>query len=98
MSRFSGPDQTPDFIVPDEFAPKVVIEAKVAQDDGTARDKVTRVRHLGELSQRGQRPGSFKYEVVACIDGRGCEDLKKLLWRPGAGVHAEKSRPAGGMH
>ena len=32
-------DQTPDFNVPDEFAPKVVIEPKVAQDDGTARDK-----------------------------------------------------------
>ena len=65
-----GFDQTADFIVPDEFAPKVVIEAKIAEDDGTARDKVARVQHLGELSRQGQRPGTFKYEVVACIGGR----------------------------
>jgi hypothetical protein len=40
--RVSGFDQAPDFIVP-EFNPVVVIEAKVTEDDGTARDKVTRV-------------------------------------------------------
>jgi hypothetical protein len=76
-------DQAPDFIIPDEFAPKVVIEAKVAEDDGTARDKVTRVQHLGELSQQGTPPGTYKYEVIACIGGRGFgirrEDMKKLL-------------------
>ena len=61
----------------------MVIEAKIAEDDGTARDKVTRVQHLGELSRQGQRPGTFKYEVVACIGGRAFgirrEDMKKLL-------------------
>jgi hypothetical protein len=43
--RITGFDQTPDFIVPDEFNPQVVIEAKITEDDGTARDKVTRVQH-----------------------------------------------------
>jgi hypothetical protein len=76
-------DQAPDFIVPDEFNPQVVIEAKIAEDDGTARDKVTRVQHLGHLSEQGQPAGKRKYEVVACISGRGFgirrEDMKKLL-------------------
>ena len=43
--RITGFDHTPDFIVPDEFSPQVVIEAKITEDDVTARDKVTRVQH-----------------------------------------------------
>lgn len=81
--RIPGFDQAPDFVIPDEFAPRVVIEAKIAEDDGTARDKVTRVQHLGHLSAAGQPAGSRSYEVVACIGGRGFgirrEDMKKLL-------------------
>ena len=81
--RLVGFDQAPDFIIPDEFNPQVVIEAKIAQDDGTARDKITRVQHLAELSTVGQPSGEPKYEVVACIGGRGFgvrrEDMKKLL-------------------
>ncbi len=78
--RVAGFDQAPDFIVPDEFNPKVVIEAKVTEDDGTARDKVTRVQHLATLATKG---GKRKFHVVACISGRGFgvrrEDMKKLL-------------------
>ena len=81
--RLDGFDQAPDFIIPDEFNPQVVIEAKLTEDDGTARDKVTRVQHLGELSLAGQLPDQPKYEVIACIAGRGFkvrrEDMKKLL-------------------
>jgi hypothetical protein len=81
--RLEGFDQAPDFIIPDEFNPQVVIEAKLTEDDGTARDKVTRVQHLGELSLAGQPADTPKYEVVACIAGRGFkvrrEDMKKLL-------------------
>lgn len=77
-----GFDQAPDFVVPDEHAPSVVIEAKVTEDDGTARDKVTRVQHLASLS-RGSTRGSKKFGVVACIAGRGFgvrrEDMRKLL-------------------
>jgi hypothetical protein len=82
--RVAGFDQAPDFIIPDEFTPHVVIEAKITEDDGTARDKVTRVQHLGALSMQGRSPSEApKFEVVACIAGRGFkvrrEDMKKLL-------------------
>lgn len=66
-----GFDQAPDFIVPDALAPKIVIEAKVAEDDGTARDKVTRVQHLESLSLKGVTDGRPRFEVIACIGGRG---------------------------
>lgn len=82
--RIAGFDQAPDFIVPDEFSPKIVIEAKITQDDGTARDKVTRIQHLGQLSLAGAAGGQPKYEVIACIAGRGFgvrrEDMRKMLF------------------
>jgi hypothetical protein len=82
--RIPGFDQAPDFIIPSEFNPQVVIEAKITEDDGTARDKVTRVQHLGELSTAGQPASQPKYEVIACIGGRGFgvrrEDMRKLLY------------------
>jgi len=78
-----GFDQTPDFIVPSEFNPRVVIEAKLTEDDGTARDKVTRVQHLGELATAGMPAGQRRFEVVACIAGRGFgvrrKDMEKLI-------------------
>jgi hypothetical protein len=81
--RIEGFDQAPDFVVPDEFNPQIVIEAKITEDDGTARDKVTRVQHLGSLAMQGQPADQPKFEVVACIAGRGFgvrrEDMKKLL-------------------
>lgn len=81
--RIAGFDQTPDFIIPSEFNPKVVIEAKITEDDGTARDKVTRIQHLATLSAAGKPGGEPNYEVIACIGGRGFgvrrEDMKKLL-------------------
>ena len=81
--RFADFDQAPDFMIPSEFNPKVVIEAKLTEDDGTARDKVTRIQHLHSLSIVGQPQGQRKFEVVACIAGRGFgvrrEDMKKLL-------------------
>ena len=81
--RIPGFDQAPDFIIPSEFNPRAIIEAKVTEDDGTARDKVTRIQHLGELSLAGQPPGQPKFEVIACIAGRGFgvrrEDMRKML-------------------
>lgn len=77
--RITGFDQAPDFIIPDEFNPAAVIEAKLTEDDGTARDKVARVQRLRTLrDQAGQ-----KYDVIACIAGRGFkvrrEDMRRLL-------------------
>jgi len=81
--RIEGFDQTPDFIIPSEFNPQIIIEAKITEDDGTARDKVTRIQHLGELSLTGQSEDNPKYEVIACIGGRGFgvrrEDMKKMI-------------------
>jgi hypothetical protein len=82
--RIKGFEQTPDFIIPNEFNPQIVIEAKLAEDDGTARDKVTRVQHLYTMSMRDRTPAEGpRYDVIACIAGRGFkqrrEDMKKLL-------------------
>lgn len=81
--RIAGFDQAPDFIVPSEFNPQAIIEAKITEDDGTARDKITRVQHLASLSLMGRPEDSPKFEVIACIAGRGFgvrrEDMKKLL-------------------
>jgi hypothetical protein len=81
--RVEGFDQTPDFVIPDEWNPRVVIEAKITEDDGTARDKVTRIQHLAEISHRRQLEERPAFEVIACIDGRGFgvrrSDMQKLL-------------------
>ena len=81
--RVEGFDQAPDFIVPNEFNPQIVIKAKLTEDDGTARDKVTRVQHLASLSTRDQPLDQPAFDVVACIAGRGFgvrrEDMRKLL-------------------
>ncbi len=78
-----GFSQSPDFIIPDQFNPRVIIEAKFTEDDGTARDKVTRVENLVTLSLKDQPVGQSKYEVIACIAGRGFgvrrSDMKKLI-------------------
>ncbi len=81
--RIEGFDQAPDFIIPDEWNPSVVIEAKITEDDGTARDKVTRIQHLAEISRQRHPQGQPDFQVIACIDGRGFgvrrADMGKLL-------------------
>ncbi len=82
--RVNGFDQAPDFIIPDEFNPQVVIEAKITEDDGTARDKVTRILRLATFSTQGLPPNEPpRYEVIACIAGRGFkvrrEDMKRII-------------------
>lgn len=77
--RISGFDQAPDFIIPDEFNPVALIEAKLTEDDGTARDKVSRVQRLRTLRDQSGKD----YDVIACIAGRGFkvrrEDMRRLL-------------------
>jgi hypothetical protein len=81
--RIRGFDQAPDFLIPDEFAPVVVIEAKLANDDGTARDKVTRIQHLDRISQVQYAKNGVGFQVVACVGGRGFkvrrEDMRKII-------------------
>ena len=80
--RQPGFDQAPDFCVPDEFNPQVVIEAKITADEGTARDKITRVQRLSLMNHDRMAAGKPPFEVIACIDGRGFvrrSDLEKLI-------------------
>lgn len=81
--RVPGFDQAPDFFTPDEIAPAVIIEAKITGDDGTARDKVTRILRLATMRDDRERQGKPAFEVVACIDGRGFgvrrEDMGQLI-------------------
>ena len=81
--RISGFDQAPDFIIPDEFDPRVIIEAKLTEDDGTARDKATRVIRLCQMAEERTRAGQQTYEVIACLAGRGFgvrrEDMRQMI-------------------
>jgi hypothetical protein len=81
--RVPGYDQAPDFFVPDELNPASLIEAKITGDDGTARDKATRIVHLAELRDKRVREGRPSFELIACVDGRGFgvrrEDMRRIL-------------------
>lgn len=83
--RIPGFGQAPDFCIPDEVNPVVIIEAKITSDDGTARDKVTRIKELETQRNKHISEGRASYEVVACIDGRGFRqrraDMRDLLLR-----------------
>jgi hypothetical protein len=83
--RIPGFEQAPDFIIPDEINPLIVIEAKITGDDGTARDKVTRIERLATMRDDRIRAGQKGFQVVACIDGRGFgvrrEDMRRMLQR-----------------
>lgn len=81
--RIPGFEQAPDFFVPTELAPEIVIEAKITGDDGTARDKVARILRLAEMRDRREREGTPSFELLACVDGRGFgvrrQDMKDML-------------------
>jgi hypothetical protein len=83
--RIPGFGQAPDFCIPDEISPIAVIEAKITSDDGTARDKVARIKELETQRNEHVALGRPSYEVIACIDGRGFrqrrEDMRQLLLR-----------------
>ncbi len=94
--QLPGFDQAPDFVIPDEFNPKVIIEAKITEDDGTARDKVTRIQHLASLArQKAESEAEPRFQVVACIAGRGFgvrrEDMRKLLRATGGKVFTPRT-------
>lgn len=81
--RVPGFDQAPDFFIPDELAPRVIIEAKITGDDGTARDKVARILRLAQMRNEREASDRPSFELIACIDGRGFgvrrQDLRDLL-------------------
>jgi hypothetical protein len=58
-------EQAPDFLLPNRENPTVALEAKLAEDGGTARDKAARVeRFCLEARKKGVLP-------IAVIDGKG---------------------------
>ena len=75
-----GFEQAPDCRVP-SVNPRVIIEAKLTEDDGTARDKVARVQTLRALEDR--KPVGERCQIVAVVDGRGfghrMADLRRLM-------------------
>lgn len=76
-------DQAPDFVAPAVMNAEVIIEAKMTQDDGTARDKVTRLQHLDRIRSDMESAGRTAFELVAAIGGRGFgvrrSDMAKLI-------------------
>ncbi|MDQ3729175.1 MAG: hypothetical protein M3355_06250 [Actinomycetota bacterium] len=74
-----GFPQAPDFLIADrgralgaaEPEVDVAIEAKLTEDDGTARDKVARIKALRHNEDRRAAAGAQRREIVAVIDGRG---------------------------
>lgn len=93
--RIAGFDQAPDFIIPDEFEPSVIIEAKLTEDDGTARDKATRVMRLCDMSAERERNGGRRYEVIACLAGRGFgvrrEDMRQMILKTNGKIFTPKT-------
>lgn len=73
MENLDPDEPLADFYIPDTSNPVAVIEAKIAEDPGTARDKISRILNLCGKDR----------ETIACIDGRGfmerSEEMKKLL-------------------
>ncbi len=62
----------PDFVIPDE-SPTLVVESKVAEDGGTARDKAARIRTLADAaSGRGLK-------ACVLIDGKGWTERPNAL-------------------
>lgn len=75
-----GFEQAPDFLIPTEN-PEVIIEAKLTEDDGTARDKAARLQTLRQYEN--ERPKRKRRTIIAVIDGRGFShriaDLNRML-------------------
>lgn len=70
--RRFGLSPGPDFVLPEE-SPTVIIESKVAEDGGTARDKAARIKNAAEAAKaRGLLP-------CAVIDGKGWSERPKAL-------------------
>jgi len=62
----------PDFVLPEE-SPTVIIESKIAEDGGTARDKAARIKNAADAAkERGLLP-------CAVVDGKGWSERPNAL-------------------
>ena len=66
--RIDGFDQAPDFIIPSEFNPQVIIEAKLTEDDGTAPRQSHTDSALGrtESTSKARRRSSLRSCGLYC--------------------------------
>lgn len=78
-----GFERAPDFLIPDELAPKVAIEAKIASDDGTASNEVNHLVNLARRERERAASGKEARQLIACIDGAGFavrrREMRELL-------------------
>jgi hypothetical protein len=79
-------DQAPDIVAPflgSIYEVELALESKMAEDDGTARDKVARVMRLREHEDKRAAEGLRRRQIVAVLEGRGFgvrePDLARLL-------------------
>ena len=62
----------PDFVLPEQ-SPTVIIESKIAEDGGTARDKASRIKNAADAAKdRGLLP-------CAVVDGKGWSERPNAL-------------------
>ncbi|MGH9890738.1 MAG: hypothetical protein ACREA0_01885 [bacterium] len=72
-NRLEGFTQAPDFVLPNRQHPTVVIEAKLTEDGGTARDKASRIERIYHGI------GSRRIALVAVIDEKGFRRINDVL-------------------
>ena len=66
-----GYEQSLDFFIQYEYSSAIIVEAKITEDGGTARDKVARIERLVRIWDESRLHGKSDFQVVACIDGSG---------------------------
>jgi hypothetical protein len=65
--------QAPDYFLPDRESPVVALEAKIAADGGTARDKASRIERLALMCAEQD------VMVVAAVDGKGFRRFNDVM-------------------
>ena len=73
IDKIPGFEQAPDFLIPDKDNPEIVIEAKLAEDGGTARDKASRIERLSKTTE----PKGLL--LIAVVDGKGFYRINDVL-------------------
>ena len=71
--RIPGFEQAPDFLIPNKDSPECVVESKLTEDGGTARDKAARIFRLSETCRKRE------ITLVAFVDGRGFTRINDVL-------------------
>lgn len=72
-NEIPGFEQAPDYALPDRQKPVVVIESKLAEDGGTARDKASRIERLRHTCEKRA------IMLMAIVDGKGFRRFNDVL-------------------